>query len=182
MFRAHFAPRRIRSGLQFNYHNLIEIAIILEEKYQQIDMHDADAMNKFRLLARQVYGFVLRRLPACDRQAFAQSIFGIVEEKRVLKRGSTPSAIVEFPPTPDDQDRNSIGFDTAVDAKGKSIVARARAALPGRLQSWSRRKCCILKTTLLIRRHRRCQWLLILYSKRLSRCHPEGVSDKSYIK
>lgn len=111
-FREHFAPRVIEGGMHFNYANLLEAFNVYANEFNNLKAASENNYNKCDLFWRQVLGFIQRGLPACDRQAFAQGIYYIIEDKEVLRRtfdfrhgGGT------FPISAGDCSRSGLGFE-----------------------------------------------------------------------
>lgn len=112
-FRNDFKPGIMtKPRMHCNYQNLYYVFYLIEREWNKINNY-----NKCQLLWRQVAGYIeLRELPACDRQAFAQSLEQILKGapfKRSFKFKYDKSM---FPAPGANADSHSgVGFDCAVD-------------------------------------------------------------------
>ena len=125
-FRKAFAPRVITESMHFNYQNLQHAFDIYADQFDELKKHGHD-YDKCDLFWRQVIGYIQRGLPACDRQAFAQGIYYIVENDEKLQRkfdfriggGS-------FPVTAGDNSIDGLGYKYAAGAAGRARAGARR--------------------------------------------------------
>ena len=119
-FRKVFAPCTKKTPEeQFAYISFIYMSLLEAFKVYAAEWDNLDA-DKCRLVWRQLIGFIERRLPAVDRQAFAQdvdTIKGLHDMKRSLAYKHDPQN--KFPRTDFDDDSHSgLGFDFGVSIRG----------------------------------------------------------------
>lgn len=78
-FREHFTPERMRMpGMHFNYSDLMHAFEMYAREFDSLSPNG----NYYRCLLvwRQVIGFIMRGLPACDRQVFARGLYYVVND------------------------------------------------------------------------------------------------------
>jgi hypothetical protein len=130
-FRTAFTEKSL-SEIVFNPTHLLKAFEMYNTEFNNLNNWD-----KRDLFWRQVIGFVQRYLPACMLQAFAQGIYGIVEENEKLRRSFdfsySGSSILPL----EAEDR--LGFDCA----GGGLGGYERRGWGGSLQLFS--KLCVSK-------------------------------------
>ena len=126
-FRKVFAPCTKKTPEQqfayisFIYMSLLKAFKVYNAEWDNLSNH-GNNYDKCRLVWCQLIGFIERRLPAVDRQAFAQgvdTIKGLHDMKRSLAYKYDPQN--EFPRTDFDDDSHSgLGFDFGVSIFGET--------------------------------------------------------------
>lgn len=107
-FRKHFIPRVITEGMHFNYANLQHALSIYEHEFNKLQNKGWDFTCVFEIL---VIGYIKRGLAACDRQAFTQGIYYIVDEGKQLQRSfQCQLSGKEFPVTAGDNSCDGLGY------------------------------------------------------------------------
>ena len=119
-FRKVFAPCTKKTPEeQFAYISFIYMSLLEAFKVYAAEWNNLDD-DKCRLVWRQLIGFIERRLPAVDRQAFAQdvdTIKSLSEMVRSMHYKHDPQN--EFPRTEiDDATHSGLGFDSGVSIYG----------------------------------------------------------------
>jgi hypothetical protein len=91
-FRADFAPKTIKRGMHFNYRNLLEalkpVSGFTEYQHTQVTKEER---VKLMLIWRQIAGYLMRLMPACDQIAWKTSIASIYELLSKGKLDQIPS-------------------------------------------------------------------------------------------
>ncbi|OGT59429.1 MAG: hypothetical protein A3F14_03840 [Gammaproteobacteria bacterium RIFCSPHIGHO2_12_FULL_43_28] len=129
-FRKAFAPRELKTPeaqikyIGFIYATLFQVFELLNKEWDALSHNGAD-YYKNRLVWRQLL-FPERRLPAVDRQAFAQDV-DTIKNLHEMKRSFhyEHDSQNEFPRTLVDDSRAGLGFDFAISIYGR---ARGRGA------------------------------------------------------
>jgi hypothetical protein len=117
--RVYFAPREIHKGeIHFNYVDLLEAYKVLADEFDTL--RNGNNYDKCNLFWRQVVGIIQRLLPACDRQAFAQGLYGIIEDHKPLKRSfDFGYGAGSFPVTAGELSCSGLGYDFAGGRTGR---------------------------------------------------------------
>ena len=121
-FREHLRPKAvIMTGMHFNPQLLIEAFKLYVEKYNAFGEYNSRMNNLFW---REVIGGIQRFLPACDAQAFCQSLYDLVKDREKLNRSLKfrENTDVTFYPLDSDL-RFRLGFNFA--AAGGVVASQA---------------------------------------------------------
>ncbi|VEG89798.1 hypothetical protein [Legionella spiritensis] len=115
-FRKAFKPGIIKSGMHFNYMNMLQVLETFHLAFQESDnvvFND----DRYHLGWLQVCGFIMRGLPACDRQALAQGLQNIVLLKKPVTR-SFKCSIGDKELPVKEYDSMGFGFDFTINELG----------------------------------------------------------------
>jgi SAM-dependent methyltransferase len=120
-FRADWAPTVLTEPcMHYNYQSLRHAFIILHSHFDQLCETDDWNDNKLLLVARQVIGFEMRRLPGIDRCLFAQGLHGSVKNNQPIERISVLQNAhgTDFPTTFSDEVLVGLGVDYFISIYG----------------------------------------------------------------
>lgn len=132
-FRKSFEPRVIKNGeMHFNYANFLKTYALLCEEYENCGngFHPIFHGIFFDMFFNQIIGYLQRGLPACERQAFKQGLFDIVDSHEKLKRtfqGRFFNDESDFPITAYDRTHTGLGFKYHFNGYCASIYGLIRA-------------------------------------------------------
>ncbi|CEK09165.1 hypothetical protein [Legionella hackeliae] len=115
-FRETFQPRWIKKGMHFNYVNMLKVLEIFDLESLKAGLYFKD--DKYRLGWQQVCGFVMRGLPACDRQVLAQGLIDVALSKKPVIRSFKCQFGGGEIPVVSDNSHTGLGFDYAINEHG----------------------------------------------------------------
>ena len=123
-FRKVFAPCEPKTPeeqieyIGFIYASLLQAFKLLNDEWDVLSNQGSD-YDKNRLVWRQLIGFIERRLPTVDRQAFAQGVDTIKSLSEMVRTLTYKyDAQNEFPRTDMDISRAGLGFDIGISIFG----------------------------------------------------------------
>lgn len=117
-FRADFAPKTITTGMHFHYQNLYPPLKYTSGYIPNKKNNTRDAeMLKLILLWRQVAGYLMLIMPACDQLTWQAGIATTLKEMELNKQALLPNE-KSLSATHRTQSQTGLGFDFAYDIHG----------------------------------------------------------------